>query len=82
MRVDHCGSDILMAEQLLDRADIVPVLKQVGGERMAKRVARGPFDQASPLNGLLNCLLNDRVVHMVSPLLAPMPVYPAMLLRK
>ena len=40
-----------MAEQLPDRADIVLVLQQVGGEGMSKRLARGPFDQASPLNG-------------------------------
>ncbi len=45
-----------MAEQLLDRADIVPVLQQVGGERMSRRVARGLFDQASPLDSLLNCV--------------------------
>src|SRR5690606_28198356 len=43
--VEHVGVDlgrrhILVAEQLLDRADIAARFQQVGGERVAKGVAR------------------------------------------
>ena len=37
-----------MAEQLLDRAEVLPVLEHVGGERMAQAVAcRGLEDPGS-----------------------------------
>ena len=37
--VDHGGADILVAEQFLNGADIVPVLEKMRGEGMAKGVA-------------------------------------------
>ena len=35
MRVNHRGADILMAEELLDRANIIAVFQKVGRKRMA-----------------------------------------------
>jgi len=56
VRVDHRRVDVGMTEQLLDRADVLPALQQMRGERMAQRVRadgfedccghRGPFDRA------------------------------------
>ena len=40
VRVDHGGFHILVAEEFLHGADIVAVLKQVGGERVAEDVGR------------------------------------------
>src|SRR5690606_21035145 len=38
--VDLRGGDVLVPEQLLDGADVVAVLEQVGGEGVAQRVRR------------------------------------------
>src|SRR5690606_24867719 len=38
--VDRRGGDVLVPEQLLDGADVVAVLEQVGGEGVAQRVRR------------------------------------------
>src|SRR5213593_3702073 len=35
MSVDHCRAEVLMAQQLLDRADIVSVFQQVSRKRMS-----------------------------------------------
>ena len=39
VRVDHGRRHVTMTEQLLDGLDVVPVLQQVGGERVAEDVA-------------------------------------------
>ncbi len=41
-----------MPEQLLDRADAVPALKQMGGERMAEGVAGCGLGDAGPAGGV------------------------------
>ena len=38
VRVDHRRAQVRVAEQILDRADVVAVLEEVGRERMAQRV--------------------------------------------
>ena len=43
MRIDHRRRDILVAQQILNRADIVARLQQMRGERVAKRVTGGRF---------------------------------------
>jgi hypothetical protein len=43
--VDLGGADAAVAQQFLDRADVVARLQQVGREGMAKGVARGPLGQ-------------------------------------
>jgi len=37
--VNHCGTDVPMTQQFLDRPDVVTVLEQVGGERVTECVA-------------------------------------------
>ena len=39
MGIDHRGADILVPEQFLDGPDVVTVLKEMGPERMAERMA-------------------------------------------
>jgi hypothetical protein len=38
--VDHRGGDVLVAEELLDGADVVVVLEEVRGEAVAQSVGR------------------------------------------
>jgi hypothetical protein len=65
--VDHRGVDVLVAEKLLDRPDVVAVLDQVGREGMAERVAvDGPLD-ADFVDGLLHGALEDSFVDVVAP---------------
>ena len=40
MRVDHCRLNVLMAQQFLNRADVVASLQQVRGERVPQGVRR------------------------------------------
>ena len=47
MGIDHCRLDVLMAEKNLNRPDIVPVLQQIRGEGMPKRVAADASDETS-----------------------------------
>ena len=58
VRVDHGSLDVLVP-QFLHRPDVVPVLQQMGGKRMPKRVARGRLGKASPPNRLAT-FVSDR----------------------
>jgi hypothetical protein len=42
LRVDLRGAEIRVAEQFLDRSEVRPALKQMGGETMAKYVRADP----------------------------------------
>ena len=48
VRVDHRGLHILVAEQLLHRADVVPGLEQMRDKAMTEGVAGRGFRQSSP----------------------------------
>ena len=54
MRIDHCRRHVLMSKQFLDCPNIVPVLKKVGCEGMAKRMATGWFGNMSFAAGLFH----------------------------
>jgi hypothetical protein len=56
-----------MPEQLLHRADIVPILQQVRGKRIPETVARDPLGQPGLRSGRLDSALNDRLMQMVTP---------------
>ena len=52
VRVDHHSLHAGVAEELLDGADVVPVLQKVGGEGVAERVgARALGDARAPAGG-------------------------------
>ena len=46
MRVDHCGIDVFVAHQLLDRADVLAAFQEVGGEGVPKGMAGGWCDDS------------------------------------
>ena len=45
--VDHGGGDVAVAEELLDGADVVAGLEQVGGEGVAQGVAADSLGEPS-----------------------------------
>ena len=45
MRIDHGRFNAGMAQQLLDRSDVVTVFQQVGSKSMAERMRRHRFGQ-------------------------------------
>ena len=52
VRVDHGRADVAMAEELLDGADVVAVLEQVGRERVAKCVTARVLGDAGGADGV------------------------------
>jgi hypothetical protein len=64
--VDHGGLDVAVAQQLLDGADVVPLLEEVGGERVPEGVAAGGLGQPGLRDRLLHRLLHGRLVQMVA----------------
>ena len=51
MGVDHSGGDILVAEQLLNGANIVVVLQQMCGKTVPKSMAAGRFSDPGGPDG-------------------------------
>lgn len=48
MGIDHRRAQIPVAEELLDRADVVAILHQMGRERVPERMAARRFGDAGP----------------------------------
>ena len=76
MGVDRRRLDVLMAQELLDRADVVCAFQQVGAERMPERVASGAFGQTRRHDGIFDRFLNQRSVNVMPPLLARLGIAP------
>src|SRR5206468_3919395 len=74
VRVDHRGADITVAEQLLHRANVVPVLQQVGSEAVAEGVAGRRLTDPRAQNGRPDHPLNRGLMEMVPPAMARLPV--------
>ena len=56
MGVDHGGFDIFVAEQFLNGADVVAVLEQMGGKRVAEGMTTDGFiGDTSQSGGSVNC---------------------------
>jgi len=45
VRIDRCGGDPLMSQELLDRAQIAAAFNEMGGEGMPQRVGSHPIGQ-------------------------------------
>ena len=80
MSIDHCGFDIPVSEELLDRPDIVAGFEEVRGEGMAERVASRPGSQAGLDHSVADGSLDERFVNVVAPLLAGLRTSPPMFL--
>lgn len=65
MRIDHGRTDILMAQQFVDRPNIVTVLKQMRGKRMPEGVTTGRFGDPSFPDGFFHSPLQDGFVKMM-----------------
>ena len=74
MRVDHGRADVLMAQQFLDRPNIIAVLKQMGGKRMPEGVATGRFGDPGSPNGFFDRPLQDGFMEMMPFLLTGLPI--------
>ena len=66
MRVNHRRLHVHMPQQVLHRADVIALLKQVRGEGMTKGVGRGPFRDARPQHRLPDRPLHHRFVKMMA----------------
>jgi hypothetical protein len=75
MRIDHRGTDVPVAEELLDGADVVVVLEQVGREGVSEGVARGELGNARGADGVLHRALENGFVEMMAATLAGEPVH-------
>ena len=66
MGIDHRRSDVGMAQQRLDRADVVVGLQEMGGKTVTERVRLNPLGEFGSPGRHFNRLLNMRVMQMVS----------------
>ena len=64
--VDHGGADILVPKKFLYGADVVAVLKEVGGKGMAEGVGADAFLDACFLGGFFDGALEASFVYMVA----------------
>lgn len=68
MGIDHRGANVAVAEQLLNRADVVTVFKQVRRKRVAKCVRTRRFVDIRLAHRFFYRLLQYRFVEMRAPL--------------
>lgn len=69
MRVPLRSPAALMAEQLLDVAEVGPVLEQMGGERLAEGVDAARLADACAVPGLLEYFLYAPLGKVLAPVL-------------
>jgi hypothetical protein len=55
-----------MAQQLLHRSDVVPVLQQMGGEGVSEGVTSCALGDPGPPNGIPDGALDGRLVQMMA----------------
>src|SRR4030043_1864999 len=71
-----------MPQQLLDRSDIITILKKMSSEAVPESVARRVFDKASLRHCLFYSLLDQGFVDMMTALLPCFAISPSAFLRK
>ena len=69
MGVDHGGSDVVVAEQVLNRADVMATFESVGGKRMTEAVRGGGLTDLCFDHGAANRLLHQAWIKMMPTLL-------------
>lgn len=65
--VDHCRLEFGVAEEFLDRADVVAILEEMRRERMAQRVTRGTLGDFCRDDGAMDGLLELGLVQVMTP---------------
>src|SRR5437016_3452619 len=63
--VNHSCPYVVMPQEFLDCSDIVAGLQQVRGEAVTKAMACCGFGDSTTPDGLLHCLLHDRLMQMM-----------------
>jgi len=66
--VNHRGFDILMAQQFLNRADVIPIFQQMGRKRVAESVTTRTLAQAGFSGCLFDSPLQDGFMEVMSSL--------------
>src|SRR5262245_50351163 len=66
VRVDHRGVDIAVAEQLLERADVVAGFEQVGGKAVPQRMRADRLGQTGAATRVADGALGDGLVQVVA----------------
>ena len=67
VQIDHRRPDIGMAEQRLDRAEVVAGLKHVRGVGMTKGVWRDALRKLGLSDRFAESFLHPRIMHMIAP---------------
>jgi len=70
VRVDHRGAHVAVAEQFLDRPDVIAGFEQMRRKRVTKRVARGGSRDSSRMGGILRGALQDGFMQVMPATLA------------
>jgi hypothetical protein len=68
MGIDLGGLEVTMAEEFLDSADVVAGFEEMGGEAVAKGVARSGLGEARPDDGFVDGSLEERLIDVVATL--------------
>ncbi len=66
MGVDHGSSDVGMAEERLDRSDVVVGLQEMGGKGVAKGVGGNPLQDTAVFHCSMQSFLYGFFVQMIS----------------
>ena len=66
VRVDHGGLEIRVTEQLLDGADVVAVLEQVGGKGVPQRRTAGGLSESRLTHGRLHGSLHGLLMQVMT----------------
>ena len=82
MGIDHRRFDIIMAQELLDRPDIVTTFEQMSGKRMPERMASSSLGQSGLRDRISHGFLNQGFVNVMATLFLCLGIGPPALLRK
>ena len=82
MGVDHGGVYISVPHQLLDRADVLSTLQQMGSEGVTEGMRRCWLMDAARQHGPTHGLLDQAGIEVMSTLLPTVGIAPALLLWK
>jgi hypothetical protein len=68
LQVNHCGFDITVSEQTLDRLEVVIGEKEVNGKSLAKGMRRDAFGNGGAIGSLFDGCLDVRLVKVITAL--------------
>jgi len=75
MSINHRRLDVAMAQEFLNRSDIITTFEQVSGEGVPERVAGGPLRQSSLRDRVSHGFLNQRFINVMAALFPGLSVH-------